>query len=65
MLWSFFLLLTTFHEKIKAEKLQVIGLEIENKANISGAKRVACPITATYSVKGDLMDIELLLSIDN
>ena len=56
--------LISFRGKIKVEELQKLGQEMENKASLAGAKKVAYPITATYSVEGDLIDIEMLLPID-
>ena len=37
---------------------------MENYIQNVGAKRVGNPITATYAVEGDMIDIELLMPVD-
>lgn len=56
--------LIVFRGKVKANELENIGKEMESRIDALGARRIGNPITATYSVEGDTMDVELLLPID-
>jgi effector-binding domain-containing protein len=54
----------SFRGKVCLTDIEQIGKEMEEKAKQLGAKRIDNPITATYGVEGDLLDIEILLPID-
>jgi hypothetical protein len=56
--------LLSYRGKIKQEEIERIGIEMENYVQKADAKRVGNPITATYAVEGDNIDIELILPID-
>lgn len=50
--------------KVKQAELENVGKEMESYIQKAGAKRVGNPITATYAVEGDMIDIELLMPVD-
>ena len=50
--------------KVKQAELENVGKEMESYIQKEGAKRVGNPITATYAVEGDMIDIELLMPVD-
>ena len=54
----------SFRGKILSNELDSIGKDMEAKISAFGAKRVGNPITATYAIEGNLVDIEILLPID-
>jgi hypothetical protein len=54
--------LLSYRGKLKQTELENIGKEMESY--IQSAKRVGNPITATYELEGDEIDIELLMPID-
>lgn len=54
----------SFRGKVSITDMEQLGKEMEKKVNEFGAKRIGNPITATYGVEGNLMDIEILLPID-
>lgn len=56
--------LLSYRGKLKQTELENIGKEMESYIQSSGAKRVGNPITATYELEGDEIDIELLMPID-
>jgi len=56
--------LLSYKGKIKQAELENIGKEMEIYIQSTGAKRVGNPITATYAVEGDAIDIELMIPID-
>lgn len=56
--------LLSYKGKIKQAELENIGKEMESYIHSTGAKPVDHPITATYTVEGDVIDIELLIPID-
>lgn len=56
--------LMSFRGKITNTELEHIGKDLETKITLAGAKRVGNPITATFGVEGNLLDIEILLPID-
>lgn len=56
--------LLSYRGKLKQTELENIGKEMENYIQSAGAKRVGNPITATYELEGDEIDIELLMPID-
>ena len=56
--------LLSYRGKLKQTELENIGKEMESYIQSAGAKRVGNPITATYELEGDEIDIELLMPID-
>ena len=54
----------SFKGKIRQEELENQGKEMESYIRNAGAKRIDNPITATYAVEGDAIDVELLMPID-
>lgn len=54
----------SYRGKIKQAELENIGKEMESYIQNAGAKRLGNPITATYEVEGNELDIELLMPID-
>lgn len=54
----------SYRGKIKQAELENIGKEMESYIQNAGAKRLGNPITATYAVEGNKLDIELLMPID-
>lgn len=54
----------SYRGKVKQAELENIGKEMESYIQNAGAKRVGNPITATYAVEGDEIDIELLMPVD-
>ncbi len=54
----------SYRGKVRQAELENIGKEMENYIQNAGAKRAGNPITATYAVEGDKIDIELLVPID-
>lgn len=56
--------LFSYRGKIKSAELEEIGKKMEEKVNLAGAKRIGMPITVTYGVENDTMEIEILLPID-
>lgn len=57
--------LLSYRGKLKQTELENIGKEMESYIQCAGAKRVGNPITATYELEGDEIDIELLMPVDN
>ena len=56
--------LLSYRGKLKQTELENIGKEMVSYIQSAGAKRVGNPITATYELEGDEIDIELLMPID-
>lgn len=56
--------LLSYRGKVRQLELESIGKEMENYIHKAGAKRVGNPITATYAIEGDAIDVELLMPID-
>ena len=56
--------LLSYRGKIRQAELENIGKEMENYIQNAGAKRVGNPITATYAIEADTIDIEMLMQID-
>ncbi|MGN0316442.1 MAG: hypothetical protein ACI4E1_00730 [Lachnospira sp.] len=54
----------SFKGKIRQTELENIGKEMELYIHNSGAKRVGNPITATYGIENDVIEVELLMPID-
>ncbi len=45
-------------------EVEKIGKELEEIITKSGAKKVGNPISVTYGVEGEMMDMEILIPID-
>ena len=56
--------LLSFRGNVTQAEMATIGSEMEETVNRAGAKRTGSPITATYGVEGETVDVELLLPID-
>lgn len=56
--------IVSFRGKVKAEELNTIGKELESMVAKAGAGKTGSVITATYSMEGEVMDIELLQPVD-
>lgn len=54
----------SYRGKVRQAELENIGKEMQIHIQNLGAQRVGNPITATYAVEGDTIDIELLMPID-
>ncbi len=54
----------SYRGKIKQAELENKGKEMESLIQKSGAKRAGNPITATFAVEGEAIDMELLIPID-
>ncbi len=54
----------SYRGKVGKADLENIGKEMENYIQNAGAKRVWNPITATYAVEGDVMDVEIFMPLD-
>lgn len=54
----------SFRGKIKQSELEAVGKDLEQEAVSVGAKVIGNPVTATYAVEQDEIDIELLLPVD-
>lgn len=56
--------LLSFRGKVGNEQLQQINVQMEQLIKESGAEKKGYPITVTYGVEGNLMDIEILVPLD-
>lgn len=56
--------LMSFRGKVPQTELESIGNDLNDKVVLVGAKRIGYPITATFGIEGDLVDVEILLPID-
>ena len=54
----------SYRGKVRQVEFENVGKAMENYIQNVGAKRIGSPITATYSVEGDTIDVELLVPID-
>lgn len=54
----------SYRGEVRQAELEGIGKEMEIYIQSSGAERAGNPVTATYGVEGDEIDIELLMPID-
>lgn len=54
----------SYRGKVRQAELENVGKEMESYIQNAGAKRVGNPITATYAVESDEIDVELLMPID-
>lgn len=56
--------LLSYRGKVRQEEIENAGREMEDYIRNVGAKRIGNPITATYAVEDDEIDVELLMPID-
>ena len=56
--------LLSFRGTVQQVELKNIGKEMKDYIQNVGAKMVGNPITATYAMEGDAIDVELLMPID-
>ena len=56
--------LLSYRGKVKQTEIELVGKEMEDYIQNVGANRIGNPITVTYAVEGDMIDIELLMPID-
>lgn len=54
----------SYRGKVKQTELESLGKEMESYIRNAGAKRVGNPITATYAVEGETIDMEILVPVD-
>ena len=54
----------SYRGKVRQVEIERIGKEMEDYIKNAGAKRVSNPITATYAVEDDEIDVELIMPID-
>lgn len=54
----------SFKGRIKQTDFETIGTEMELYIHNSGANRTGNPITATYGIENDAIEVELLMPID-
>ena len=54
----------SYRGKVRQAEIERIGKEMEDYIKNAGAKRVSNPITATYAVEDDEIDVELIMPID-
>ena len=56
--------LLSYRGKVKQTEIELVGKEMEDYIQNVGANRIGNPITVTYAVEGDMIDIELLMPIE-
>ena len=56
--------LLSFRGKIKQSEMDRIGKDMDIKVKEAGAKRIGNPITATFGVEGEYIDVEVLIPLD-
>ncbi len=56
--------LLSFRGRIRQTELESVGKDMESYIRNNGANRIGDPITVTYGVDNDLVDVELLLQVD-
>ncbi len=54
----------SFKGKVRQVELENIGKEMETYIQKLNVRRIGNPITATYSVEGDMIDVEILMQLD-
>lgn len=54
----------SYRGKIKHSEMGNIVKSMESRIQELGALRVGSPITATYGIEGDVIDVEILLPVD-
>ena len=56
--------LLSFRGRIRQTELEAVGKDMESYIRNNGANRIGDPITVTYGVDNDMVDVELLLQVD-
>lgn len=56
--------LLSFRGKVTNNEMEFIGRDMELAIKKAGAQKIGYPVTATYSIDGGKIDIELLIPID-
>ena len=56
--------LLSYRGKVRHTEIEQVGKDMETYIKNVGAKRVGNPITATYAIDGDTIDVEILIPID-
>lgn len=56
--------LMSFRGKVRQQELEKIGNDLELQVKTSGAERIGYPISVTYGMEGELIDVEVLLPIN-
>ncbi len=54
----------SYRGKVRQIEIENIGKEMEVYIQNAGVKRAGNPITATYAIEGDVIDLELIMPID-
>ena len=57
--------LLSFRGMIKQSDLESVGKDMESYIKSFGANRIGNPVTVTYAVEGDKVDVEVLLQTDS
>lgn len=53
-----------FRGKIRQNEIDKVGTDMEAKINTAGAMKTGNPITATFGMDGEYLDVEILQPID-
>ena len=56
--------LLSYRGRIRQTELEAVGKDMESYIRNNGANRIGDPITVTYGVDNDIVDVELLLQVD-
>ena len=56
--------LISFRGKLTQNEIESVGKDMEEFVVSAGARRVGNPITATYGIESDKIDVELLIPVD-
>ena len=56
--------LMSFLGQVRQSELEHIGKDLEEKIRQAGAEKVGYPISATYAVEGEMIDVEILVPIN-
>jgi hypothetical protein len=56
--------LLSYRGKIKQSDIENIGKDMEDYIKSKGGNRIGNPITVTYAVEDDMVDVELILPVD-
>lgn len=56
--------LLSFRGKVTNSELESIGRDMESAIKEAGAQKTGYPVTATYGIDGEKLDVELLVPID-
>lgn len=56
--------LLSFRGEVKQSELESVAKDMEAHIKNTGAKLVGAPITTTFAIKTDLLDVEVLMPVD-